>query len=137
MLLHQPCVQRLRETHQDQIKKLETYCRQTGLDMQVIYDQEEKGDRQERRERLAAFFREAFTLFDENNEQFGIYKLLALGHPDEDSDAVPLNKQPKAKKEEGKEEKQDITQVKIRKPYDVLNLVKTCSSNVADNKELE
>lgn len=105
--------------------------------MQVIYDQEEKGDRQERRERLAAFFREAFTLFDENNEQFGIYKLLSLGQPDEDSDAVPLSKHPKIKKEEGKEEKQDITQVTIRKPYDVLKLIKTCSSNVDENKVLE
>jgi hypothetical protein len=133
-------VQRLRETHQDQVKKLEALCRQSGIDMQVIYDQEEKGDRQERRERLAAIFREAFTLFDENNEQFGIYKLLSLGQPDpdEDSDAVPLEKiHKKVKKEDGKEEKQDVTQVMIRKPYDVRTLVKACSPNVDDNKELE
>ena len=124
ILLQQPGVQRLRETHQDQIKKLISLCSQSNIDMQVIYDQEEKGDRQERRERLASLFREAFTLFDENNEQFGLFKLLSIGQLDEDSDEIPLEKPSKRdKNQESKEEEKDLTKVQIRKPYDVQAIV--------------
>lgn len=106
--------------------------------MQVIYDQEEKGDRQNRRERLAALFRDAFRLFDEDNEEFGIYKLLSIGQPGDDSDEIPL--QTTTKKKVDKEEKKedvDITKVKIRKPYEVLKVIEEGKQNVDPSRELE
>ncbi|CAI2365889.1 unnamed protein product [Moneuplotes crassus] len=137
VLLQQPGVQSLRESHQDDIKKLISLCTQGDIDMQVIYDQEEKGDRQERRERLAAMFREAFTLFDENTDQFGLFKLLSVGQQDDDSDEVPLEILKKKKPQESKEEEKDLTKVEIRKPYLVKSLVQSYSKNVGDDKEIE
>jgi hypothetical protein len=106
--------------------------------MQVIYDQEEKGERQERRERLAGLFREAFRLFDEDNEQFGLFKLLSIGQPNEESDEVPLRKSVKKKqqKEEAKEEV-DLTKVVIRKPYEVIKVIDRGIKNVDPTKEIE
>jgi len=138
ILLQQPGVQRLRETHQDQIKKLEAMCRQKSIEMQVIYDQEEKGDRQDRRERLAALFREAFRLFDEDNEQFGLFKLLSIGQEDDDSDEIPLQKTNKKKKKVTEEQKEeDVTQVVIHKPYEILKVVEKGIKNVDASKEIE
>ena len=141
VLLQQPSIHRLRETHINEIKKLIAYCSQEDIDMKIIYDQEEKGDRQERRERLASLFREALTLFDETKEQFGIFKLLSVGQPDEDSDEVPLNRIIKRDnqidKKDAKEEEKDLTKVQIRKPYDVIEIVKNGSKHVEDNKEVE
>lgn len=138
VLLQQPGVQSLKESHLDQVKKLEVLCKQKEIDMQVVYDQEEKGDRQERRERLAALFREALRIFDEDNEQFGMFKLLAVGQQDDESDEVPLEPRHKAKKTTKEaEEEVDIKNIRIRKPYEVLGIVDKNKEKLDSNKEIE
>ena len=146
ILLQQPIAQKLKETHEDGMKKLESLCsssissgRSNAVNMQIIYDQEEKGGRQERRERLARMFRESLRLFDEDNEQFGLFKLLAIGHHDEDSEEIGLERVRKNPKK-GKaimEEIEDLTQVKIRKPYEVLSVIEKAQENIENDREIE
>ena len=122
ILLQQPIAQKLKETHEDGMKKLESLWtssissnRNNRVDMKIVYDQEEKGDRQDRRERLARMFRESLRLFDEDNEQFGIFKLLAIGNHDEDSEEIGIERVRRGptKGKAVMEEVEDLTKVKI------------------------
>ena len=70
-----------------------------------------------------------------------LFKLFSVSQPDEDSDEVPLNRIIKqdnqTNKKDRKEEEKDLTKVQIRKPYDVIEIVKSGSKHVEDNKEVE
>lgn len=103
--------------------------------MQVIYDQEEKGDRQERRELLASEFRKGLRLFDQDQEIFGVFKLLSLGQDGDESEEVPLSKAVKSKKAEAKEPEEE--KVNLRKPYEVLQVIEKGLANLDPGKDLE
>lgn len=140
ILLQQPPVMKLKQIFPDQVRKLEVLCRQQSIDMTVLYDQEEKGDKQERRERLAMLLKDALIFLDDEKEHYKLIKLLALGLDAEESGVLVTKqtaKDPKAVKVNmDLEESKTSKSVKIHKPNEILQIVKN-AKNIDANKEIE
>ena len=134
---------KLKQAFPQNIRKLESFCRQQNFDMNVIYDQEEKGDKQERRERLASMLKDALIFLDDEKEQYRLIKLLALGLEGEQSGVLisnkKINRDPKQIKVDmgmDNEESKEVKMLKLHKPNEVLQIVHNMK-NVNFNKEVE